>query len=126
MANEGFIIVRNYAHVNRSLPNWDTPNGRIVRDKEHYDRLCKENNMVPFERAQEIAEKSRQAKIKPYTITKESEAIIKSAKAGADRKGNVKLGDRAIDALIKKGAIGKKIPEGFKLPADSSKGGLCH
>jgi len=114
MANEGYIVVKSYQHINRSLPNWDTPNGVRVKNKEHYERLCKENDMVPFERAKEIAEKSRLDKIKPYKVSPESLAIIESAKQCKDRKGNVKLSDRTIDALVKKKAIGKKIPEYMK------------
>lgn len=119
------IVVKNYAHVNRSLPNWDTPQGRIVKSKEHYERLCKENNMVPFEQAEEIAAKARKANIKDYKVSKDSMDLIKSVKFTADKNGNVKLGDRAIDALIAKKAIGKKIPSYMKLPSVyNGKGGF--
>ena len=114
------IIVKNYSHINRSLPNWDCPNGRIVRSKEHYDRLCKENNMVSFEQAQEMAAGK---KAKEYTISRESEEIIREVKLKADRKGNVKLSDRQIDVLVKKKAIGKKIPDYMKLPSTYQKKG---
>ena len=120
------IIVKNYNHVNRSLPNWDCPTGRIVRNKDHYDRLCKENGMVSFEQAQEMAEKGRVAKTKDYKLSAQSEEIIREARLKSDRKGNVKLSDRQIKVLIDRKAIGKKIPDYMKLPsAYQKKGGFA-
>ena len=118
------IIVKNYAHINRSFSDWDTPNGKIVRSKDHYERLMAEQGMVSFEQGEEIAEKSRKEKIKPYKLTEQSKAIIASARMAADKKGNVKLGDRAIDALIQKKAINKKLPEHMKLPSIYNRGGF--
>lgn len=118
------IIVRNYSHINSSMPGWDCPKGKIVKSKAHYENLCKEYGMVSYEQAQELAENGRQAKIKNYKVSKESLDIIQSAKQSKDSRGNVKLSDRAIDALIQKKAIGKKIPEYMKLPAAYNKGGF--
>ena len=119
------IVVKKYDHINRSFSGWDTPYGKIVKSKEHYERLKAEQGMVSYEEANEIAEKARKEKIKPYKLTKESQDIINSARMAADRKGRVKLGDRAIDALIQKKAIGKVIPGYMKLPsAYSNKGGF--
>ena len=115
------IIVKNYAHINRSLPNWDTPNGRIVKSKDHYDRLMKENNMVSYEIMQQQAESK---KLKEYKLTEQSKAIIRDVKLSADSRGNVKLGDRAVKALINKGVIGKKIPSYMKLPSYYDKSGF--
>lgn len=104
------IVKQSYNHYNTSL-------GMHIKNKDHYDRVCKEKGMVPIEVAQEMAEKGRKEKIKPYKISEQSLAIINAAKQTADKKGNIKLGDRAIDALIKRKAIGKKIPDYMKLPA---------
>lgn len=119
------IIIKNYAHVNRSLPNWDTPQGRVVKNKDHYDRLCKEYGMVSYEQAAEMAEAGRKAKNKDYAISKESEQIIREAKLKSDSKGNVKLSDRAIAKLIEKKAICKKIPSYMQLPSTYNKGGFA-
>jgi hypothetical protein len=110
------IIVKSYGHINKSFGGWDTPQGRIVKNRDHYDRLMKEQGMVSFEKAQEMADKAKEANIKPYVLSKTSQDIINSVRLSADRKGNVKLGDRAIKALIDKKAIGKKIPDYMKLP----------
>lgn len=115
------VIVKSYQHHNRSFSNWDTPHGVYVKNKDHYERLCKEHGMVSYEQAQEMAANK---KCKEYKVSKESLDIIKSAKLRADSKGNVKLSDRTIDALISKKAIGKKIPEYMKLPSAYDKGGF--
>lgn len=113
------IIVKNYAHYNRSL-------GMQINSKEHYDRVCKEGNWVSYEQAEEIAAKTRKDKVKDYKISDESLAIIEAAKNSKDSKGNIKLGDRAIKALIDRKAIGKKIPDYMQLPsAYQSKGGFA-
>ncbi len=112
------IVKQNYNHYNRTL-------GMQIRNKEHYDRVCKEKEMVSLEEAHELAEKGRKDKIKDYKISKESEEIIKYANQIKDKKGNLKLGDVAINKLIEKNAIGKVIPEYMKLPsAYQPKGGF--
>jgi hypothetical protein len=101
------IIVKSYAHVNKALPNWDTPHGKVIRSKDHYDYEMKKAGMVSYEQAQQMA---TGPKLKDYKLSKDAQAIIESARASADSKGNVKLSDKTVAAMIKKGAIGKKIP----------------
>jgi len=113
------IVKQSYNHYNSSL-------GMQIRNKDHYDRVCKEMGMVTYEQAEEIAAKSRAEKIKPYKVSKESEELIKYANQIKDKKGNLKLGDVAINKLIEKKAIGKKIPEYMNLPsAYQNKGGFA-
>lgn len=104
------IIVKDYHFISKSFGGWDTPTGRLVKGKDHYDRLMKEQGMVPYE-----GDKKGPTR-KEYSISEQSLAIIRDAKMAADRRGNVKLGDRAIKALIDRKAIGKKIPDYMKLP----------
>lgn len=112
------IVKQSYCHYNRSL-------GMQIKNKDHYDRVCKEQGMVSYEKAEELASNARKSKIKPYEISKDALAIIEAAKNSADRKGNVKLSDKTIQAMISKKAIGKKIPDYMKLPAVyNGKGGL--
>jgi len=113
------IIVKEYNHYNRSL-------GMQIKSKDHYDRVCKEGGWVSYEQAQEIADKARKEKIKPYKVSKESEELIKYANGIKDKKGNLKLGDVAINKLIEKKVIGKKIPDYMKMPsAYTNKGGFA-
>lgn len=111
------VIVKNYEHFNRSLPNWDTPKGVYVRSKAHYERLCQEANMVPASQTKTVTRKE-------YSLSKEAQSIIASAQIRADGKGRVQLSDRTIAAMIKKRAIGKKIPSYMQLPSVYTKGGF--
>lgn len=112
------IVKQSYNHYNTIL-------GMNIKNKDHYDRVCKEQGMVSYEQAHELAEKGRKERIKGYKISKESEDIIKYANQIKDKKGNLKLSGKAIDILINKKAIGKSIPDYMKLPAAySNKGGF--
>jgi hypothetical protein len=111
------IIKQSYAHYNRSL-------GMFIKNKDHYDRVCKEGNYVSYEQCKEIAEKARKEKIKPYKISKDTWDIIRVAKNSMKADGKIKLPDAAIDRLIEKKVIGKKIPSYMKLPSHYDKGGF--
>ena len=112
------IIVKNYAHINSSLPNWDTPRGVLVKNKDHYDRLCKESGMTPYE------ENIGTRKLKDYVVSEKGKEIIRQAKNSVDRKGNVKLSDRTIDAMKEIGAVHKKLPDYIKIPNQPDNGGF--
>lgn len=89
-----FIKVKNYEHYNRAL-------GKHIHSKKHYQEECARQGMISFDRAELLASKSRiesEAKQKKG-ISKKAYEIIKAAKLRADKKGNVKLGDRTIDAI---------------------------
>lgn len=107
------IIIKNYEHVNRSFAHWDTVGGVHVKNKDHYDRLMKEQDMVSYETMQQQAEGK---KLKEYNLSAKARAIIEAAKASKDKKGRVKLSDRTIDAMKETGAIGKEIPSYMQLP----------
>ena len=111
------IIVKNYQHINSALPNWNTPKGVLVKSKDHYDKLCKEAGMVPYEK------NNSGPKLKDYNLSSKAKAIIEAAKNAKDSKGRVKLSDRTVDALKDIGAIGKKIPDYVNIPK-SKKGGF--
>jgi hypothetical protein len=111
------IVKQSYSHYNRSL-------GMQIKNKDHYDRVCKEGNWVSYEQAQEIASKARQEKIKPYKISEESMSIIQHANNSKKKDGTIKLSDRAIDKLIERKAIGRHIPSYMELPTHYNKGGF--
>lgn len=110
------IVKQSYNHYNRSL-------GMQIRSKDHYDRVCKEGGWVSYEQAQAMADEGRKSKIKDYKVSKESEELIKYAKSIKDEKGNVKLSGKAIDLLVKKKAIGNKVPSYMELPSVYQKKG---
>lgn len=115
------IIVKSYSHINKSFANWDTPHGKLVKNKDHYDRLMKEGGYTAYEPGMDKIQRDG----KPYIASKKALEIIRSAKATKDRKGNVHLGERTIDAMKEIGAIGKKIPSYMQLPEHyKTKGGF--
>jgi hypothetical protein len=108
------IIVKSYNHLNKAFPNWDTPQGKLVKNKDHYDRLMKENGMISYEQS---VENSKKAGNKPYILSKDAESIIREAKLKRNSKGQVKLDGKLGEKLVKIGAINKKIPNYMKLPS---------
>lgn len=115
------IIVKNYEHFNRSLPNWDSPKGVYVKSKDHYDRLCKEAGMVSADKFGETGSKQR----KDYVLSEKSKAIIAAASQTKDKNGKVKLGDKTIKAMIEMGAIKPKADWSSYLPISlQNKGGF--
>ncbi len=112
------IIVKNYEHFNRSLPNWDSPKGKYIRSKAQYQNELAKSGMKVVEKFGQTSEPKR----KEYVISQKTREIIKEVRQTKDKKGNVRLSDRQIDAMRQMGAIGKKIPTYMGKP--SGKGGF--
>jgi len=95
-----------FRHYNNAL-------GMMIYSKEHYIHEMKKRRMLPYEVCQGLAEqwdKRNEKKYQPYDrLSPKSEGIIKSLKLTADKHGNVKLGDRAVNALREIGAITGRI-----------------
>ncbi len=107
------IIVKHYNHLNKAFPVWDTPQGKLVKSKDHYDRLMKENNMISYE---ESIERSKYNGQKPLVVSQKALDLVNEAKNRKDSKGRVRLDGKFGEELVKMGAIGKKIPNYMKLP----------
>lgn len=100
------IIVKNsYKHINRSFSNWDTPNGKMVKDKDHYDRLCKEQNMISYEQAEENSKRNKEGK--KYILSREAQEIINESKKLKGKNGVINLKERPklVEKMVKHGAI---------------------
>ena len=84
----------NYRHFNRSF-------NCKVEGKAHYEYLMKKHGMVSQERGDELARIAREKKntAPKAEFSDKARGIIQAAKARADKHGNVKLGDRTIDAM---------------------------
>jgi len=89
-----------FRHYNNSLD-------MMIYSKEHYIQEMKKKRMLPFDVCEELAEKWENKNDKGLTteLSPKADRIIRSLKLTSDRKGNIKLGDRAINALRKIGAI---------------------
>lgn len=107
------IIVKNYEHHNRALPNWNSKQGRYISTKKQYVEECKRANLTEYHEPQ-----SKETKLKP---SQETVSFLNSVRA--DKKGNVKLSDRQIDYMISKGAIKDRDKYVDKLPTEYKKGG---
>jgi hypothetical protein len=97
-----------FRHFNNSL-------NMMIYSKEHYISEMRKRRMLPIDTCEELAEKweSRNEKnYKPYeNLSAKPSAIIKSLKLSADRNGNIRLGDRAINALKEIGAITGRVED---------------
>jgi len=82
--------------------------GCFVESKAHYKKLMKERGLVPFEEADRLAEEfdTNNRRQSSYELSPKAQDIIRSVRATADKNGNIKLGNRAINALMEIGAIG--------------------
>ena len=95
MAN---INVKQYEHINRSFKNWDTPNGKYIRSKAHYEQCLKEEGMVTESEAQKMRTTSKRQEYKPKDDTI---SLIESVRA-TSRNGQIRPSTRQIDALREK------------------------
>lgn len=97
------IIVKNYEHVNRSLPNWNTPKGKYINSRKQYEEEMKKGGFVDYEHGSRIAEQNNINKDTYTALSLEAENVIKAARLIKDRKGNIKPGSRLIDGMKKVG-----------------------
>ncbi len=92
------IIVRNYEHVNRALPNWDTPKGKYIGSRKQYENELKRGGFVAYEDGLRIAEQS--SKNCEYKgLSNQAENVIKAARLSSDSKGRIKPSDRLIEGM---------------------------
>jgi hypothetical protein len=93
----------SFNHYNNSL-------GMRIYSKEQLKHEMKKRRMFPMEVCERLAEDwdRKQERKSSHKISDKALNIIKSIKMTADRHGNIKLGDRAINALIEMGAIQRK------------------
>jgi TM2 domain-containing membrane protein YozV len=95
------IIVKNYEHYNRAFGGWDCPSGKYISSKAEYEKELNKQGLITTEAAEKQGLNSG-AKRHEYEITKETQQLIENVRQTADSKGNIKPGDKAIDALTSK------------------------
>lgn len=116
------IIVKKYEHINSALPNWDTPKGKYVKNKDHYDRLMKESGMVSYEKMkQQTEENSRREN--QYVPSAKAKAILAAAKRCVGSDGQLRLSGNVIEGLKELKALKPKVPNYMKLPGGYTKKG---
>lgn len=97
-----YISIKNYEHVNRSFKNWNTPQGRYIKNKDDYDRAMKEEGMITAEESE-----SKVKKLKDYNLSHDAEEIIRESR-NKIKSGGLKLSDGITQKMIDKGIIKKK------------------
>lgn len=105
------LVKSSFKHINRSIPDWDTPTGREVKSEAHYNQLLKQYNLMPYEKAEEL--RKRNEKGKEYKLSGASQQIIKEAKLKSrGGKLNLSLSDGLTQTMIDQGIVK---PKGFGL-----------
>lgn len=110
------IVVKNYEHLNRAMPNWDTPKGKHISSRKQYEEEIRRAGLTKYK--EPVNQPYKKLKANPETIK-----FLNSL--NPDKKGKVKLSDRQIDYMIKKGAIKDRDKYNKYIPKDySEKGGF--
>lgn len=104
------IIVKRYEHFNSAM-------GKYITSKKHYESEMAKGGYIPFDKAQEIAEKAKEKNRKPYILSNKAKAVIEAAKTSADRKGRLHCGDRLIEGMKEVGVnfYSNNIPKHYKI-----------
>jgi hypothetical protein len=92
----GHLEDHQYKHFNRAL-------GVQVEGKEHYKHLLNKHGFVPQDMGDRMAAERKDTNKKYDGLSKQAMEVCISAKAMADRKGNIKAGSRLIDGMKKAG-----------------------
>jgi len=98
--NNHNIIVRNYEHYNKAFKQWDSHQGKYISSKAHYQQELDRQGMITEKEADRLGLNTG-PKRKDYKITQDTVELINSVAQTADKHGNVKPSDRAIDRLNK-------------------------
>jgi len=108
MAN---IIIKKYEHVNSSLGNWDTPKGKYIKSRQHYNDVLRRQGFLPYDKACQLAEK-KQSEVK-WIPSKDCVDMIKAAKELGNKDGSITLGQhpKLVDAMKSKGMRFEQHPQ---------------
>ena len=87
------IIVKNYEHYNHSM-------GKMIHSRKQYQEEMKKGGYIPYERAQEQAEKTRRSQTTdPRSLSKDALGLAKAAfEAKRAGRGGERPSGRMIEA----------------------------
>lgn len=112
-----YIIVKEYSGFNRAM-------GKYITSKKHYQEEMRKGNYMEEDKAFALADKINEERDNPkFKLTKKAEDIIKYAGSIKDKKGNVKLGGRAIKAMKEVG-VRFELPDWLPKHYKENKGGF--
>lgn len=106
--------MNGFEHINSALPNWDTPYGVHVKNKNQYEKIMKENRFISYEQQSERCKDNGR---RPHEVSEDAKKILYLI--NRDKKnGKVKMSSELIYLMKKIGAIRDyKIPPYITLPA---------
>lgn len=111
-----YVIVKNYEHMNKALPNWHSKDGRYISSKAQYNKEVRQAGLIPYEQAEEIRRNNEEKAERNRKYNPETIGFLRSVSSKADKKGKVRLADREIKFMIDKGAIKDRDVFADKLP----------
>jgi len=100
-----YIIVKEYSHYNKALPNWHSPKGRYISSKKQYYDEVRQAGLIPYEQAEEIRRDNEEIAKKNRGYSKDTIQFLESVSSKADKKGKVRLSDKEVKFMIDNGAI---------------------
>lgn len=74
--------------------------GKHITSKKHYQEEMARGGYMDFDKACALADKVSEKRDNPkFELSQKARDVIKAAENSKDKKGNVKLGDRTIEAM---------------------------
>ena len=110
------IVVKNWEHFNKSLPNWHSKDGRYIGSRRQYENEVRQAGLIPFEQAEEMRIRNEETAKKNRKYSRDTIEFLGTVSNKADKKGKVNLSDRQVDYMISKGAIKDRDVFADKLP----------
>jgi hypothetical protein len=92
------IFIKNFQ------PHYNSAFGKVIKNERQYKEEMKRGNYIPYEEAQQrtaalVEERSR------FQVSEDAIDWMRDVKSKADRKGNVRLSDRQIQAMKDRGTM---------------------
>jgi hypothetical protein len=101
------IIVKNFT------PHYNSALGKVVRNEREYKEEMKRGGYIEYERAQEITAHNLEKRNK-FDVSEKAMDWMRDVKSSSDKKGNIKMSDRQIEAMNKIGKTASRESEAFK------------
>lgn len=103
-----------YFNFGKHYQGYNKAMGKYIYNKSHYEEEMKNGGYVSYDEAQEIVA-AKKAQKKQYTTSKTAHEILEACKSSTDKKGNVRMPDRAVDALKDMGMkFDRSLPEKYR------------
>jgi len=91
------IIVKKYEHYNHAM-------GKYISSKRQYEQEMVKGNYIPFEKAEQLAEQTRNRNHKNYDgLSEKTMRFLHQVKNTADKNGKIQISDRFVKGLKENG-----------------------